>query len=346
MIRLGVIGTGGMAGEHAKAFKEMDGVEIVAACDIVEQKVERYAEKHGVPATFTDVDQMLLEAELDAVTNVTPDAQHHPTTLKAIRAGLHVLCEKPLATCYGEAREMVEVAQEAGVINMVNLSYRLSSAIHRAHEMIAEGVIGEVRHVEAGYLQSWLAGREWSETSPGSYLWRLSTAHGSTGVLGDLGVHIIDFTTYAAGDLASLDCRLKCFPKVEGDRIGEYVLDANDSAAMTVEFQNGALGLIHTTRWAAGQGNSIRLRIWGNRGAIKVDLDEAWGALQLCELSDGGRAEWKTIECGSAPSIFQRFITSIQTGENDQPDFARGAQVQKWLDACFESDAKGGPVQV
>ncbi|MBI5725668.1 MAG: Gfo/Idh/MocA family oxidoreductase [Planctomycetes bacterium] len=347
MIKIAIVGTGGMANAHANEFKKIKGCQLVAACDVVRKQAEDFAAKHGIPAVYGDFGKLLAETDCDAVSNVTPDAFHASLSLKAIAAGRHVLCEKPLAVNYADARKMADAARRKGVINMVNFSYRNSSAIHKAHKMVAAGEIGRVMHVEASYLQGWLVGRHWGDwkTGPG-WLWRLSKAHGSKGVLGDIGVHIVDFATYPVGDVKTVNCRLKTFPKVPGNRLGEYRLDANDSAVLTVEFAGGAIGTIHTTRWATGQPNSLRLRIYGDKGAIIVDLDKDWGALDVCLGKDVHTNTWKRVSTGKTPNMYQRFITSIRTGKNDQPDFARGAAIQKILDACFVSDKKSRPVRM
>ncbi len=338
-----------MAGAHARMFTDIRGCKLVGACDIDRKKAEAYAETHGIPAAgvFTDVDEMLASVEIDAVSNVTSDAFHAPLSLKCIAAGKHVLCEKPLAVNYPDAKKMADAARRKGVINMVNLSYRNAAAIHRAHQLVADGVIGRVIHFEASYLQCWLAGKCWGDwrTSP-QFLWRLSEKHGSKGVLGEVGVHILDFATYPAGDVQSVNCKLKTFKKARGDRVGEYDMDANDSAVMTVELANGAIGTIHTTRWAVGHANSLRLRIVGDKGGILVDLDASRTELQICRGKDVDKNIWKTVKCRPTPSIYHRFIKSVKTGVNDQPDFARGAAIQKIMDACFESDKKGRAVKV
>ena len=110
--------------------------------------------------------------------------------------------------------------------------------------------------------------------------------------------------------------------------------------------KDGAIGTVSATRWATGQVNSLRLRIYGDEGAIIVDLDTSWDTLQICQGEDVDKATWQTLTCPETPSNYQRFITSIQKGVNDQPDFARGAQVQKMLDACFESDKTGSKVLI
>jgi len=347
VIKIAIVGTGGMAHAHALAYQAIRGCRLVAACDVVEERATAFAEEFGIPSVHTDVDEMLRDVEIDAVSNVTPDAFHAPLSLKAIAAGKHVLCEKPLAVSYGDARRMARAAARQGVINMVNFSYRNSSAIHRAHRLVQQGRIGRVLHVEASYLQSWLSSKVWGDWRASSkWLWRLSRQHGSKGVLGDIGVHIVDFATYPAGEVRSVSCRLKTYSKAPGERIGEYKLDANDSAVISAELANGALAVIHTTRWATGHGNSIRLRIFGDKGAVVVDLDEATDALRLCSGPGVDSREWKTVRCAKTPTIYQRFIRSVKSGVNDQPDFARGAAVQKVLDACFESDSEGRRVRL
>jgi predicted dehydrogenase len=347
MIRLAIIGTGGMANAHAKAFQGIKGCTLVAACDVYSDRVEPFARKYRIPEVYTDVDDLLESSEIDAVANVTPDAFHASISLKVIAKGKHILCEKPLATNYPDAKKMAEAARRKGVINMVNFSYRNSSAIQRAYQLIQSGEIGRIRHVEASYLQGWIASKSWGDwrKSP-AMLWRLSKKHGSQGTLGDLGVHIIDFATFPAGDIKSLECRLKTFPKPGGGRIGEYVFDANDSAVIAVELKNGAIGTIHTTRWAVGHVNSIKLGIYGEVGGLEIDLDRSIDTLRICRGKDMRKSVWKTVKCGKTPTVFQRFIKSIRTGRNDQPDFARGAAVQRILDACFESDKEGRAVTV
>ncbi|MFC1461814.1 Gfo/Idh/MocA family protein [Verrucomicrobiota bacterium] len=347
MIKVAIVGTGNMAHGHANSFGKIRGCRLAAACDVDRKRAEAFARRFKIPEVYDNVDDMLSNAEIDAVSNVTPDPHHAPVSLKVIAAGKHILCEKPLATGYADARKMAHAAGRKRVINMVNLSYRDSSAIQKARQLIEQGDLGKIVHVEARYLQSWLVSNAWGDwrASP-RWLWRLSRKHGSKGVLGDLGVHIIDFATFPVGDVKSVNGRLRTFPKARGDRIGEYKLDANDSAIMTVEFSNGAIGTISTTRWATGHLNSVKLRIYGDQGGLVVDLDESYDALRICRGRDVNPAKWKTIRCGKTPSIYQRFIRSIKTGHNDQPDFARGAVVQKIMDACVESDKTGAAVRL
>jgi predicted dehydrogenase len=347
MIRIGIIGAGGMGNAQAREFGKLKGCKVVAVCDVDPKKAEALAREHGVPKTYPDVDALLAHPDLDAVSNVTPDGLHKEVALKAIAAGKHILSEKPLATNHPDADEMARAAEAAGVINMVNFSYRGAPAIQHARTLVADGKIGTVRHVDATYFQSWLSANMWGDwrTSPG-WLWRLSTSHGSQGALGDIGVHILDFAGYPVGDYASVQCRLKAFDKATGNQIGDFSLDANDSALIIAEFKNGAMGTIQATRWATGYQNRLALHIFGDEGAIRVNLDTAWNVLELTSGEDIHTATWHTLQLEPTPNNYERFITSIRTGVNDQPDFRRGANIQKVLDACFESDRIGRAIVV
>ncbi len=342
MLRVAIVGTGSIANYHATQFSRIKGCQVVAACDVDEERVAAFCAKHSVPTFFTDVDLMLKKCEIDAVVVSTPDRFHAPASLKALKLKKHVLCEKPLAVNYAEASAMARAAKRAGVVNMVHFTYRNAPVIHKAHELIASGKLGHIVHVDASYLQSWLVSIEWGDwrKTPGLG-WRLSTRHGSTGALGDLGVHLIDFASYAAGEIKAVNAHLKAFTKIKGKKHGEYTLDANDTALMQVEFKHGGLGMLHTTRWATGHLNTIQLLICGTKGAIRINLDRSKEKLEISTGEDLKPAKWKEITCPKTPTIQERFVKSIRTGKNDQPDFARGAEVQKVLDACFESHATG-----
>ncbi len=346
-IRLAIIGTGGMALAHAHYFNSIRGCRLVAAVDVNAEKLALFASEHRIPETYSSTTELLAMSKIDAVSIVTPDPFHAPIAHECLAAGKHVLCEKPLALNYPEAKAMTQAAQKAGVINMVNFTYRNWSSLQKIADIVRSGKIGEVRHVEASYHQAWLVSKEWGEwrTSP-NWLWRLSTEHGSKGVLGDVGVHILDFATFPAGRIKEISCRLKNFKKAPRNRIGKYKLDANDSAVMTVEFANGALGSIQTTRWMPGHINRLFLKIGCMEGSVAFDSEISTAAYRICKGKALDTNTWKTVHVKDTPNIHQRFIRSIRTGQQDQPDFAHAAEIQKLLDASFKSDELKQPVRI
>lgn len=340
MTRILIIGTGGMAKAHVEAYQAIPGVEVVAGVDTNAERLAAFNATHGITRGFASVAEALAWGQFDAVSNVTPDPVHHPTTMPLLTAGKHVMCEKPLAANYPHAAEMAAAAARAGVVNMVNLTYRNVASLNEAARLVAAGAIGEVRHFEASYLQSWLTQPAWGHWDKESqWLWRLSTAHGSMGVLGDVGVHILDFATHIAGsDAAQVSCRLRTFDKAPGGRIGEYTLDANDSAVLHLGLANGAVGVLHATRFASGHFNDLTLRIFGTKGGLEVKWENNVSTLRGSLGEDMTTATWTDIPCPEVQTNYVRFVEAIRTGRQVDPDFARGAALQKVLDLAVLSD--------
>jgi predicted dehydrogenase len=342
-IRLMVLGTGGMARSHTEAFQKIDGVTIVAGVDTNATRLAEYQAKYGVEKGYATLNEALMGGGFDAVANITPDAAHYSTTMSLLEAGKHVLCEKPLATNYDHARQMAETAKAKGLIHMVNLTYRNVPSMQHAAKLVRDGLIGEVRHFEASYLQSWLTQDAWGAwDKEDQWLWRLSSKHGSKGVLGDVGIHILDFATHVAGlPVAEVGARLKTFHKAQNDVIGPYVLDANDNCVLNIALSNGAIGTVHASRFASGHLNDLQLRIYGTKGGLDVRWVKNVSTLYACS-GDLTKAEWNEVKTPAVPTNYERFIAALRGERHDGPGFERGAELQQVLDLAEQSDAKGG----
>src|SRR3954466_542103 len=173
--------------------------------------VEAAARKLGWRSVETDWKQLLSRDDVGLVDVCTPGDTHAEIAIAALDAGKHVLCEKPLANSVAEARAMVaaaERARAAGVRSMVGFNYRRVPAVALARRLVAEGRIGQVRHVRAQYLQDWIVDPEFPLT------WRLDKAKAGSGALGDIGAHVIDLAQFITGDrIAEVSGRLETFVK-------------------------------------------------------------------------------------------------------------------------------------
>ena len=346
-LRIGIVGTGGMANQHAEQFAKQKGVTLASCLDVVPGRAEEFAAKHGVARVAGSMEDLL--AEVDAVALVTPDRFHYEGALSVLKAGKHLLCEKPLTVTLAEAKVVAKAAKrasQAGQIGMVNFSYRRAAALQKAIELASSGKLGELRHAHGFYLQSWIATPIWGHWTSEQWLWRMSTKTGSGGVLGDVGCHLLDLMTSVTGDVTEVRCALGNFPKVGQDgkpytKWKGQPLDANDTAIIELRFARGGMGVLQTSRWATGHANHLRLEVHGTEGAVMFDLDRSYEALDTCLGKDTASAKWKTQQLAPAPSIYERFVRSIKTGDADQPDLLRGAQIQAYLDAC-ERSAKSG----
>lgn len=341
MVKVLILGTGSMAVNHAKAFAAAPNSSVVGAVETDPTRRAEFAKQFGLKEVFADLDSALAWGKFDAVANVTPDQVHYSTTMKLIAAGKNVFCEKPLATNYPDAVEMADAAEAKGIINMVNLTQRNSPVLKRAHDIVAAGELGEIRHFQAHYLQSWLVSKAWGDwSSEYRWLWRISGKHGSKGVIGDIGIHIMDLASYVANsDIVDIESRMKTFHKAPGDRIGEYVLDVNDSAIMTAELANGAIGTITASRFATGFLNETALYISGTKGALELKNTGPTFSLRTCIGPDMDTITWTAVETPPVPSLYEQFVVACNTGKNGDPSFRRAANIQRLIDLCFEQDA-------
>jgi len=351
-MKLGIVGTGNIAYRHFEEFCKIDGVKIEAVCDVNSENLNLFTKKYGDRLRrYSTVEKMLEEEKnFDGICNTTPDRFHKEVSLKILEKGINIFSEKPLAENYEDANVLAHLAHQKKIINMVNFTYRESSGYQKLVETIKSNVLGDIKHVNANYYQSWLSSNIWGNwKEEDRWLWRLSTEHGSNGALGDTGVHIFDFTINAVGDIQQLCANLKTY-KEKGDKIGKYTLDANDGFTSMVKFANGAIGTVSNTRYATGYANTLILEVFCEKGAVKVefdaDRDDKWSTLHICEGKNVHEVKWEKIICKSTPTNFQRFINSIKSGKNDQPDFEQGAKVQKILDMCIKSNDKNQWVDI
>ena len=343
-MKIGIVGTGNISSRHFNEFNNIENVNVEAVCDTNQNNLNKFLHTHNDKNIrgYSSLEEMLeKENNFDGISNTTPDKFHKATTLQILEKGYNVFCEKPLAENYKDAKHMVDAALKSKKINMVNFTYRESSAYQKLVEIIQSGDIGKPRHVSACYYQSWLASNKWGEwREEDKWLWRLSTQHGSNGALGDTGVHIFDFAVNAVGDIKEIFADLKTYHD-KGEKIKDYILDANDGFNSLVRFENGAIGTITNSRYATGHANSIILEVFCTKGSVKVELDEErtkWSTLHICRNDHINKMLWETIECPKILNNYQKFIKSIQIDKNIQPDFKQGAKIQKIIDSCIKSN--------
>jgi predicted dehydrogenase len=139
---------------------------------------------------------------------------------------------------------------------------------------------------------------------------------------------------------------LKTFNKAPGGQIGEYTLDANDSFSMSVDFANGALGVVHASRWATGHLNELKLRIYGERGGLEVSHRPGESELRGCLGEDVESATWKTIEVPPVPTNYQRFAEAVVSGIPQDPNFRHAANLQKVLDLAMVTERERRELKV
>ncbi len=188
-VKLGLIGAGGISQAHCRAMAKVDGAEIIAASDLIQANLDRMEERWGVTNLFTDYNEMLKMDELDAVLVCTPTAVHAPPTVAALKAGKHVLCEKPMEATQDAATEMVRAAHETGNILMIALKLRYTPQVIKAKSIVDAGTLGDIYYAET------VADRR--RGNPGGSFIRKATA--GLGAAADIGVYALDTALYLMG---------------------------------------------------------------------------------------------------------------------------------------------------
>ncbi|MCU1518234.1 MAG: putative oxidoreductase, partial [Pseudarthrobacter sp.] len=192
-VRLGVIGTTWYAETHLRNIQSHTGAELVAITGRDRAKATDVAGRYGIPLVYTDYRDMVNAGNLDAIVIVAPDEMHLPITMDALDAGLHVLCEKPLATAADDARSMYERASASGLKHMSFFALRTSMHHRYLRSLIEDGYLGQVYSAQFSLTHGFFRGD--------GYQWRFDSARG-TGALGDLGCYVIDQARWYVGDIA------------------------------------------------------------------------------------------------------------------------------------------------
>lgn len=339
MTRVAVIGTGKMGHVHAAAFKQLRGSKLVACCDVDLKKSREFAREFDIENYYGDVEDLISREEFDAAIIVTPNITHAEVINQLVKHDVAILCEKPLSSNYESALKLAKKVEKNKIVNMVNFVHRGSPELLKASKLVEEGAIGKVMHVEASYLQSWLTSDYWGDwKTTDSFLWRLSPDHGGHGVVTDIGPVLLDMVSQVAGEIKGIRTDARSFNKgVRGNKIQGYNLDSTDSAVMSADFASGAMGAIHMTRWATGQMNSLRLRVYGTEGGLTLDIDDQGNNLQLCNGDDRHKAKWRRVKPEKTPSVWQQFIDAVEAKDlKATPSFRHAASLQKLLEASLE----------
>jgi predicted dehydrogenase len=273
-IGVAMLGYAFMGRAHSRAFREAAYLSpavvprLVSISGRTAEKVEEARRLHGWEEATTDWREQVADERIQLFDNGGPNNLHAEPTIEAARNGKHVLCEKPLGLDAVEAHRMWRAAEDAGVVHMCGFNYRFVPAIRRARELVDSGMLGELVHFRARYLQSW----GWEAPTD---IWRFDRAQAGTGALGDLGAHIVDLARYLCGEVAAVSATVRTY--VEGHEV-------DDAFVATVEFENGAIGTLESSRLALGRVNQNTFELNGSRGSIAFDLER----FDELSVSDGG----------------------------------------------------------
>jgi predicted dehydrogenase len=371
-----MIGYGFMGKVHSHAWRSVNHffpdapkVEMTLICGRNKEALESARALFGWNESETDWRKVIERSDIDIVDICTAGDTHEEIAIAALKAGKHVICEKPLANNAHEAAAMSSAAADAaksGVKSMVAFNYRRVPALAVAKQLIDSGKIGDIFHVRANYLQDWIIDPEFP------LVWRLDKKTAGSGALGDIAAHIIDASYFLTGSkISRVSGQLKTFIKERplpgtytglsaGSGRGRGEVTVDDTAVFTANFDNGAIGTFEATRFAAGRKNAMSIEINGSRGSLYFNFEDMNELLFHDHTLPSSEAGFRKILAtdGDQPYVaawwppghiigyehtftheIYDFVKAIDDNTNPTPSFADGLYVQQVLDAVEASAA-------
>jgi predicted dehydrogenase len=343
IIRAGIIGAGGIARyAHIPGYQAQKDVELVALCDVLPGQAARVAEEFEIPRAYDSYDEMLKKERLDVVSVCTPNVSHKTATVAALKAGLHVLCEKPIAMNLAEGREMVETARKLGKVLQIGLHWRFTSQAQSLKRFIDAGDLGDIYYGEATCMRR--------RGIPGWGVFTQKNMQGG-GALIDIGVHTLDHTMWLMGNprpVAVTGATYAAFGKRQ-DVVSVWAhwdadkFDVDDMGVAMVRFENGATLLLRAS-WAANiEKEFSETRILGTQGGAFMNPLRIYKEMHdnLVDITPTSLPEVKPHT-----QEIDHFVACARGEQQCQVVPEQVLDVQAVLDAIYQSAETGREVRL
>ena len=331
-IKVAVVGCGSISKyRHIPEYAANENVELVAFCDPIVERAQKYADQYGAKA-YANYEDMLTELKPDAVSVCTPNYLHAPVSIAAANAGAHVLVEKPMASTDEEAAAMIEAARKNGVYLMVGHNQRLMPPHVKARQILEKGELGKVLTFRTSFGHPGPEG--WSVDGRGSWFFRKEEA--IMGAMGDLGVHKSDLIRYLLNDEVS---QVTAFI----DTIDKEGTDVDDNATVLLRMKSGAIGTL-VASWTYYKGEDNSTVLWCQNGVMKIGTDPVDQI--IVELRNGTVERYNvgaiaTNDKQETSCVINAFITSIITKTTPSITGEEGRKSLAVILAAFEAQATG-----
>jgi len=312
-VKLGLIGAGGISQAHCRTMASIEGAEIIAVSDLVQANLDRAKENWGISKTFNDYNEMLEMDELEAILVCTPTGVHGAPTVAALKAGKHVLCEKPMEAKLGPATEMVRAAHENGKILMVALKLRYSPQVIKAKEIVDTGALGDIYYVET------VADRR--RGNPGGSFIRKATA--GLGASADIGIYALDTALYLMGHPKPVAVSGIASNELSLNNTWNPALketEVEDFAVGWVLFDNGAR-MVFKTCWCMNMDSLGGTIFLGKQAGLRLGVMEVRGPQEGVTVygDEDGQIKDETFTEFESADVFQRedqaFIDAVREGK-------------------------------
>ena len=287
MIRVGIAGCGKIAQvRHLPEYQDRPDVTIRGLFDLNQERAKALAEQYKARA-YASYEELLADPEIDAVSICTANIAHAEMAIAALRAGKHVLCEKPMATTLEDCERMVKAAEESGKVLMIGQNQRLAAAHVKAKELLEAGAIGRLISFTTAFRHG---GPETWTVDPGANTWFFDKSRAVMGAMADLGIHKTDLIQFLTGQkVVQVQAHLATLDKkyADGSPIG-----VDDNAICIYTLEGGAVGTM-TASWTDYCGEDNSTVLFGTEGVMRIYEDPAHSVVLNRR---GGRTEYYDVD--------------------------------------------------
>ena len=331
-VKIAVVGGGYGAKIPLPVYAELDQFEPVAVWSRRAERARELATKFRLQLGTDDLDELLGHAELEAVHVAGPVSSHAEVAIAAARRGLHVLCEKPLATNLDEARAVVAAIEAAGVAGAVNYGRRMQATRTRLLELVRE-VVGRPRMVSISLVHS-----DHAQADSRPFTWVQDRSMGG-GRLQGYGVHDLDLLLAAFGEVQEVAAATEVGVGERRAKDGtQHAVTAEDAYAILIRFRGGGLGHVSLTSTARHARGDV-VEIHGEGGTVRLDADNRlWWGRAGEELESEGPLQASSKDAFA--QVARNFHAAIRDGAPPDPSLQEGLRVQALLDAVHLADAE------
>lgn len=368
-LKIGMLGFGAMGKAHAYSVANLPyfygalpfTASIVGVCTSSLDRARAAVSPYGLTAVACE-DELITNPEVDIIDICTPNRLHYASICKALEAGKHILCEKPLGISAEEGAELAALAKASGKVCRVVFNNRFIPAVMRAKQLIDEGAIGDVLSFHAAYLHNSCL----DPAKPAG--WKQNADICGGGVLYDLGSHVIDLITHLCGPMAAITGMEQIsFPNRTGMDGTPWTTNADEAFYLLAELACGARGTITVSKLSMGANDDLTFDIRGTKGAVRFSLmDTNYLEFYSTEAQGepiGGLRGFTRIECvgrtpapgGAFPSpkasvgwlrghvgSMYAFLDAAYRGDTQSgPTFDQGAEINRIMSAAYRSAQSG-----
>lgn len=343
MLRIGILGCGKIAQvRHIPEYSDNPNCELIGYFNPTRCRAEDMATKYG-GKVYDTAEELLNDSEIDAVSVCAANYAHAQLTIKALKAGKHVLCEKPMAMTLADCEEMVKVSKEEGKLLMIGQNQRLTKAHELARKMIEDGEIGKALTFHTKFCHS---GPETWAIKPGKDTWFFDKSKCAMGVMGDLGIHKTDLIQFLLGQkVVRTTAKLVTLDKRGADG---NLIDVNDNAICIYEMSDGVVGTMTAswTYYAAGDNSTV---IYGTEGELRIYDGSAHSIVLKKPSQEPKYFDVEEIQTNGSPTksgVIDLWVDCLLKGEDSPISGESVLSAMRVVFASMESSEKGVAVNI